>query len=330
MAKKKSIERNPDEPYVPATLQEAVVYFADADVAHAFAVMLRWPDGVFCPWCNSGEHSYISTRKLWKCKGCKKQFSVRIGTIFEDSPLSMSKWLPAIWLLTSSKNGISSYELHRGLGVTQKTAWFMLHRIRAAIKAKSFDKKLSGIVESDECFIGGLFKNMHKSRKAKVRAESEKKGASTMRGAIGKTLVQAVLERDGEIRTKILQGMTTEERMDFLKANVEGGTSFMTDEGYKDNAFGEEFVHRFVNHEVKYVEGNIHTNGVENFWSLLSRMLHGTYVAVEPFHLSAYVDEQAFRFNNRKDNDAGRFLKALAMAPTARLTYKELIRAEQA
>lgn len=330
MAKKKSVERNPDEPYVPATLQEAIVYFADADRAHAFAVMLRWPDGVFCPWCNSAEHSFISTRKLWKCKGCKKQFSVRVGTIFEDSPISMSKWLTAVWLLATCKNGISSYELHRGLGVTQKTAWFMLHRIRAAIKAKSFDKKLSGVVESDECFIGGLFKNMHKSRKERVRAESLSQGAKTMRGAIGKTLVQAVLERDGEIRAQIIYNTTTAERMAFLKQNVEDGARLMTDEGYQDRAFDAEFVHQFVNHEVKYVEGNVHTNGVENFWSLLSRTLHGTYVAVEPFHLSAYVDEQAFRFNNRKDNDAGRFLKALAMFPSARLTYKDLTRAEQA
>lgn len=330
MARKKTADRNPDEPYVPATLQEAIIYFADADRAHAFAVMLRWPDGVFCPWCQSAEHSFISTRKLWKCKGCKKQFSVRVGTIFEDSPISLSKWLTAIWLLPNCKNGISSYELHRDLGVTQKTAWFMLHRIRRAIKAKSFDKKLSGVVEADESFIGGLFKNMHEGRKKKIRAESTNKGAATQRSSIGKTLVQAVLERDGEVRTQIIEGLTLEPRLSFLRENVAEGTAVMTDEGYDSPQVGETFVHDFVNHQEKYVEGNVHCNGVENFWSLLSRMLHGTYVAVEPFHLSAYVDEQAFRFNQRKDNDAGRFLKAMAMFPSARLTYKDLIRAEQA
>jgi len=205
MPKKTTKERDGGKPFEPDTLQEAIVYFADKEVAHAFAVMMRWPDGnIFCPFCQCAESSYLSTRQIWKCKGCKKQFSARIGTIFEDSPLSMSKWFVAIWMLANCKNGISSYELHRAIGVTQKTAWFMLHRIRAAIKAKSFDKKLAGIVEADECFIGGLFKNMHTRRKEKIRAESEAKGAATMRGAIGKTLVQAVLERGGEIRAHVV------------------------------------------------------------------------------------------------------------------------------
>ncbi len=317
-----------DEPKVPRTLQEAIVYFADPDRAQEFAVAMRWPDGSYCPFCQCAEYSYLSTRKLWKCKGCKKQYSVRVGTIFEDSPISMSKWLTAMWLLVNCKNGISSYELHRGIGVTQKTAWFMLHRIRAAIKVKSFDRKLAGVVEADECFIGGLFKNMHKSRKARLRAESEADGARTMRGAIGKTLVQAVLERDGEIRAQIIQSTHVEPRRAFLEENVEEGSQLMTDEGYNNPAFRENFTLEFVNHEIEYVRGQVHCNGVENFWSLLQRGLSGTYVSVEPYHLSAYVDEQAFRFNQRKDDDAGRFLKAMAMLPTARLTYKDLTRAE--
>jgi transposase-like protein len=333
MRKNKDVERkneNHQEPKVPKTLHEAIVYFADKDNAQAFAVFLRWPDGIYCPFCSCAEYSYLSTRQLWKCKGCKKQYSVRVGTIFEDSPISTSKWLTAIWLLVNCKNGISSYELHRALGVTQKTAWFMLHRIRRAIKAKSFDRKLAGIVEADETFIGGLFKNMHKSRKQRVRAESEADGAPTMRGAIGKTLVQAVLERGGEIRAHVVPSLQIEERLPFMADNVEDGSALMTDSGYTNAEFDEHFVHEFVNHEVEYVRGNVHCNGVENFWSLLQRALSGTYVSVEPFHLAAYVDEQAFRFNNRKDDDGGRFVKALAMAPTARLTYKDLIRAEQA
>src|SRR5437016_10656084 len=187
---KETMERN-DEPKVPKTLQDAIVYFSDNERALAFAVAWRWPDGIFCPFCQCCEYSYLSTRQVWKCKGCKKQYSVKIGTIFEDSPISLSKWFMAMWSLVNCKNGISSYELHRAIGVTQKTAWFMLHRIRAAIKVKSFNKKLAGVVEADECFIGGLFKNMHKSRRAKVRAESDMRGASTSRGLIGKTLVQA-------------------------------------------------------------------------------------------------------------------------------------------
>jgi len=327
---KEDMERNPPEVKGPRTLQEAIVYFADKERAQAFAAEMRWPDGVFCPFCQCCDYSYLSTRQVWKCKGCKKQYSVRVGTIFEDSPISLSKWFTAVWLIVNCKNGVSSYELHRAIGVTQKTAWFMLHRVRAAIKAKSFDRKLAGIVETDEVFIGGLFKNMHKSRRAKVRAESEAKGARTQRGAIGKTLVQAVLERDGEVRAQILSSTQVETRLAFIKEHVKDGAQLMTDEGSFSPAYGENFVHEFVNHQIEYVRGNVHCNGVENFWSLLQRTLGGTYVSVEPYHLSAYVDEQCFRFNNRKDNDGGRFLKAMRMLGTARLTYAELTRAEQA
>jgi transposase-like protein len=323
MPKKKSRAR---EDSAPVTLQDVVTYFADKDAAHAFAVAMRWPDGVFCPFCQCCENNYIATRRIWKCKGCKKQFSLRLGTIFEDSPIPLSKWFVAVWMLSNCKNGISSYELHRALDVTQKTAWFMLHRVRAAIKAKSFDKKLAGIVEADECFIGGLFKNMHEHKREAIRAANTPK----KRGGIGKTIVQAALERDGEIRAQIIESVELEPRLAFLKENVEEGSKLMTDEGYNSPAFGENFVHDFVNHEEEYMRGNVYTNGVENFWALLQRTIGGTYVSVEPYHLSAYVDEQSFRFNQRKDDDAGRFLKAMAMVPTARLTYKELIRAEQA
>lgn len=312
--------------YFPKTLQEAIVYFADKDNAFRFAVDLRWPDGsISCPFCGSGEYSFLSTRQLWKCKGCKKQYSVRVGTIFEDSPLSLSKWFVAIWMIANCKNGVSSYELHRAIGVTQKTAWFMLHRVRAAIQAKSFDRKLAGVVETDECHIGGLMENMHKAKKERIKAGRKANSAT------GKTIVQAVLERDGEVRAQILESLSLGPRLDFLRKHVEAGAQVMTDEGYDGKRMSEsEFVHQFVNHQREYVRGNVHTNGIENFWSLLQRSLSGTYVSVEPFHLSAYVDEQAFRFNNRKTTDGQRFLRALAMVPTARLTYAKLTRAEQA
>jgi transposase-like protein len=312
---------------VPQTLQEAITYFADAQTAHDFAVKFRWPGGITCVHCGSmKEHVFISTRKLWRCRDCKKQFSVRLGTVMEDSPLSLSKWMTAMWLLSNCKNGISSYEIARDLGISQKSAWHLMHRVRAAQKAVSHNKKLRGIVEADECFVGGLFKFMHDSRKARVRAESEMKGAATSRGQIGKTLVQAVLERDGEIRTQVIRTMGIQPRKQFLEENVEAGSQLMTDEGYNHPAFAENFIHAFVNHEIEYAVGAVYCNGVENFWSLLKRSLKGTYVCVEPFHLSRYVDEQAFRFNTRKDNDAGRFEKTFSQISGRRLTWAELTR----
>ena len=323
----------------PKTLQEAIAYFADPKNAFDFAVEMRWPDGVFCPFCDGKEHSFLTTRQLWKCKACKKQFSVRVGTIFEDSPVALSKWLMAVWMLVNCKNGVSSYELHRAIGVTQKTAWFMLHRIRAAIKAKSFNKKLAGIVETDETFIGGLLKNMHQSRREQVRNDAietrkGRRGPGSKRvrtgdgPLVGKTIVQAVLERDGEVRAQIIDNLITGPKFDFIRKNVEKGANVMTDQAAQN--YGPYFIHEFVNHQSEYVRGNVHTNGIENFWSLLKRGLKGTYVSVEPYHLSAYIDEQSFRFNRRKETDGERFTRAMQMTKGCRLTYEKLTRAEQA
>jgi transposase-like protein len=303
---------------------------------------MRWPDGVSCPFCGSAEYSFLTTRQLWKCKGCKKQYSVRVGTIFEDSPIALSKWLMAVWMLVNCKNGVSSYELHRAIGVTQKTAWFMLHRIRAAIKAKSFDKKLAGIVETDETFIGGLLGNMHMSRREQVRADAvreriqkARRGPGSRRvrtgdgPVIGKTIVQAVLERDGEVRAQIIDRLIDGPMFDFIKANVEKGAQLMSDQRAA-GSLNPYFVHDFVNHQREYVRGHVHTQGIENFWSLLKRCLRGTYVSVEPYHLSAYVDEQSYRFNHRKNTDGERFTRAMSMLKGCRLTYDKLTRAEQA
>src|SRR4051812_3363616 len=292
MPKKQSRKR---EDGAPVTLQDVVTFFDDKEAAHTFAVTMRWPDGVFCPFCQCCENNYIATRRIWKCKGCKKQFSVRLGTIFEDSPIPLSKWFVAVWMLSNCKNGVSSYELHRALDVTQKTAWFMLHRVRAAIKAKSFDKKLAGIVEADECFIGGLFKNMHEKKREAIRAANTPK----KRGGIGKTIVQAVLERGGEVRAQVISNLTLDTRMEFLQESAEAGSKLMSDEGSDSPQVDAVFEHEFVNHQVEYVCGDVHCNGVENFWALLQRTLSGTYVSVEPYHLGAYVDEQTFRFNER-------------------------------
>jgi transposase-like protein len=297
----------------PETLQEAIIYFADPDTTHKVAVELRWPDGETCPHCGSTANTYIKTRRIWRCKECEKQFSVKLGTIFEDSPIGLAKWFVAIWMLANCKNGISSYELARGIGVTQKTAWFMLHRIRAAMKARSFDRKLCGIVEADETFIGGKLRNMHKSKRAKARHGF----------MYSKAIVQGILERNGEVRARVLRNLQTLPRVQHIRENVEKGSRLMTDEGAA--WMGVEYVHEFINHQEEYVRGNVHTQGIENFWSLLKRGLKGTYVSVEPFHLSRYVDEQCFRYNNRKTDDADRFVKALSQVAGRRLTWMQLV-----
>ena len=306
---------------MPETLREAIIFYADEGNAHDFMVLIRWPEGPQCQSCGSYNARQLSTRRVFRCKekGCRKDFTAKRGTIFEDSPISLGKWFTAMWLIANCKNGISSYEIARDLGVCQKTGWFMLHRIRVAMKYNTIEmKKLKGIIEADECHIGGLFKNMHKGKREKI------KGGKRANSSTGKTIVQAVLERDGEIRAQVLENLTIAPRIDFLKEHAEEGAQLMTDEGYDSPQVDAVFAHEFVNHQIEYVRGNVHCNGVENFWSLLQRTLGGTYVSVEPYHLSAYVDEQAFRFNQRKDDDAGRFVKTLSQVIGRRLTYKDL------
>src|SRR5713101_5505211 len=205
-------------PNLPNSLSEAIRYFADPDVAHTFLVCLRWPHGVFCPACNAKNPMFLKTRRIYKCRVCRKQFSVKLGTIFEDSPLGLDKWLPAIWMLANSKNGISSYEMPRGLGVTQKTAWFMLGRIRLAMQTRSF-KKMSGSVEADETYVGGLSKFMHKSKRARVIKST---------GMSAKTAVMGVLQRGDEkghstIRTNVVESIKTQAMHDHIHATVEQG-----------------------------------------------------------------------------------------------------------
>jgi transposase-like protein len=304
------------DPGSPTTLLEAVCYFSDLDVANEFLAQLRWPDGPICPRCASVEYSYISTRRLWKCKACKKQYSVKVGTIFEDSALGLDKWLPAVWLIANSKNGISSHELGRALGTTQKSAWFMLHRIRLAMQTGTFGK-LSGEVEVDETYIGGKARNMHKhDRKQRIKG----------RGMGGKTSVAGVLERGGEVRTMILEDTKRPTLEAHVQKHVVAGSAVFTDEfkSYKDLR-GLGYEHETIDHAEKYVDGRVHTNGMENFWSLLKRGLHGTYISVQPFHLFRYLDERTFTFNMRDLTDLGRFTAVLSATSGRRLTYAQLI-----
>ena len=300
----------------PKTLLEAICYFSDLDVATDYFAKVRWPDGPVCPRCGvvDKKHYYLKTRRMWKCRECKKQFSVKVGTVFEDSPIGMDKWLPAMWMLVNCKNGKSSYELARDLGVTQKTAWFMLHRIRLAMQTGTFEK-LSGEVEADETFIGGKARNMHKDkRKEKIQG----------RGSSGKVAVMGLLERHGEVRTKVVPDTKSRTLQVEVKENVEPGSEVHTDALRSYRGLDSDYIHNVVDHAEKYVDGHVHTNGLENFWSLLKRGIKGTYVSVEPYHLFRYLDEQAFRFNEREGEDKDRFSKTLGSVAGRRLTYSEL------
>lgn len=308
----------------PQTLMETVCYFADQDRTLETMVSLRWPNGVHCPTCGRTDVRFLATRRLWECKEkhAKRQFSAKVGTIFEDSALSLDKWFVAVWSIANCKNGISSYELARAIGVTQKSAWHMLHRIRVAMEIGGLEK-LSGYVEADETYIGGLAENMHEAkRKARVIRGGPHAG--------NKVAVMGMLQRTSEktasrVRALPIRDANKKVLSAAIRSAVEPGANLYTDAHWGYRGLNAEYVHATINHAVSYVEGHVHTNGIENFWSLLKRGLRGTYVSVEPFHLGAYVHEQVFRFNERKDTDAGRFHKALGGIVGKRLTYKDLI-----
>ena len=305
----------------PKTLQQAIVYFSDPDRAFQYALNLRWPNGIVtCPRCGGENHSFIKTRKIWYCNPCKKQFTLKVGTIFEDSPIGLDKWMTAFWMLTNCKNGISSYELHRTIGVTQKSAWFMLQRIREVMKPKG--GKIGGSpknqVEIDETYIGGRSKNMHRTRRiATLNADK-------------KAIVMGMRTRNTrEVRAMVIPDAKRETLQNRILENVGWGSRIYTDQhvGYEGLSATRLFVHKTVNHMQEYVRGDVHTQGIENFWSLLKRTLKGTYVAVEPFHLDRYLAEQVFRFNNcgEKMNDSKRFEKVMSNVAGHRLTYADLI-----
>ncbi len=306
----------------PESLSDAIRYFADPDVAMAFLVHIRWPSGVVCPRCEADKPMYLKSRRIWKCRSCRKQFSVKVGTIFEDSPLGLDKWLPALWMLANCRNGISSYELARDLGVTQKTAWFMLGRIRLAMKTKTF-KKLSGVVEIDETFVGGLAVNMHRGRRKKV---VKGRGTGAMTGVMG------MVERnaDGPSRahaevTRWIAALPVQKQV--AKAIAADATVYTDSATMYPRALGSR-IHEMVNHKAReYVRGEVHTNSVENFWSCLKRAIKGTYVSVDPFHLHRYVTEQVFRFNVRGQSEWSRFGAVAKDIVGRRLTYAKLISA---
>jgi transposase-like protein len=307
----------------PKTLQQAIRYFSDEQVCIDTIAEIRWPNGPVCPKCNHTEHYYLATQKRWKCKNCAKQFSVKVGTIFEDSPLALDKWLTALWMLVNCKNGISSYEVGRDIGITQKSAWFVLHRLRLALQNGSI-MKLGGQgkeVEVDETFIGGAARFMHPARRRRM---------ITARGVKDKAAAFAILERDGEIRTFAVPNRKKHGLQGMIVEHVKPGTPLYSDALMSYIGLTEKgFEHKVIDHANRYVDGKVHTNGLENFWSLLKRQLKGTYVSVEPFHLFRYLDEQAWRYNNRatKDkpmDDGDRFTLALSQIAGKRLTFAEV------
>lgn len=305
---------------------EAVRYFADPDVTLKTMVELRWPDGVHCPTCGRTDVRFIATRRIWECKEKhpKRQFSAKVGTIFEDSPLPLDKWFIAIWALANCKNGISSYELHRATGITQKSAWFVLHRVRLAMKVGGIEK-MGGHVESDESFVGGLAKNMHKHKRER---------AITGTGGAGKAVVMGIVRRKtrkspSKVRAVHVEDASAASLHPVVRETVKRGANLYTDAWAGYRGLSPDYKHQVVDHAIEYVRGAVHTNGCENFFSLLKRTIKGTYTSVEPYHLGAYLDEQSFRFNEREGVDADRFRTVLSSVTGKRLTYKELTGNEQ-
>jgi transposase-like protein len=308
------------------TLQQAIQHFSDEQTCIDTVAAVRWPDGTVCPACGHKEHYYLKTQKRWKCKDCNRQFSVKLGTIFEDSPIHLSKWLLAMWMIANCKNGVSSYEIHRAIGVTQKSAWFMLHRLRLAMQQGSIMKfgGGGGHVEVDETYIGGKARFMHKNKRAKMTAPGMAKGAAN------KAIVAGFFERGTrKVRTQVIPDRDKSTFHTMVKENVEFGSYLSTDDCHSYWGLDKEYIHKIVDHAERYVDGQVHTNSLENFWSLLKRGLKGTYVAVEPYHLFRYLDEQCFRFNNRATkenplNDADRFHLAMSQIVGKRLTFAEV------
>ncbi|WP_263379705.1 IS1595 family transposase [Granulicella paludicola] len=317
----------------PKTLQEAIIHFSNMDNCIAYMVERRWPDGIVkCPTCGSDNVKYLAKRRVWQCKTrhAKCQFSVKVGTIMEDSPIGLDKWLMTMWMIANCRNGVSSYEISRSIAVTQKSAWFMLHRVREAMKITGDAPKLGGvgkIVQTDETVIGGDPKNWHESRREKNLKESRSKRVQVYNNTYGhKIAVQGLYDVDTrQIRAKVVPNVRRDTLQKEILEKIEWGSTLHTDEAVAYKSLKDKFVHETVNHAVSYVKGNVTTNSLESFWSLLKRNLRGTYVCVEPFHLDRYLDEQMFRFNNRvKVTDAQRLSRMTQQVVGRRLTYAAL------
>lgn len=309
---------------MPKTLIEAIRYFSNEQTCINAVALLRWEDGSpVCPKCQAAQtgernHYWLKTQQRWKCYQCRKQFSVKVGTIFEDSPIGLDKWLTALWLLVNCKNGVSSYEVSRDLGISQKAAWFVLQRLRHVLKDTTVIP-MRGPVEADESFHGGKPKNMHRNRRLRLQVGGN--------GYSEKTAVFGMIDRETrKVRAQVVPNVKRDTLQKAILNGVGFGSTVYTDgwPGY-DGLKASGFIHETVNHMNEYVRGQVHTQAIENFWSLLKRGLNGTYVAVEPYHMDRYLDEAMFRFNHRINHtDSSRFVQALSQVVNRRLTYAEL------
>lgn len=297
------------------SLLEMMRAIPDEQAAIDHFTAIRWKRGAFCPHCKSTRVYHFSDNRTHKCGDCRKRFSIRVGTIFEDSKLPLRTWMLAIWLITSHKKGIASTQLAKDLGITQKSAWFVTHRLRYAIRTQSFSRPLDGVIESDETFVGGKEKNKHAWQRTGGK-----------QGGKGKTAVLGILERGGELRTGVTPNLSARTVQTVIRENVAKGATIMTDEHGAFVGLSSDYVHHRVNHSAgEYVRHYcLHSNGIESVWALFKRQIVGIHHWLSPKHLDAYLGEMTWRFNLREMEEGDR-VNALLAQTAGRLTYKALI-----